>query len=136
LVNYHPVVIITERPISQQDYQKISSFSEVYCISDTLLSYKTFKLASVHAAKSICVLLNPSKNNEQFLDELMIDAEAITMIKFINKYLKRQRQMFSFSAPIALPFLSIEIVHTSNLKFVTLTGKEGSPTNHPLPHSH
>ncbi|KAF0718769.1 Aste57867_1502 [Aphanomyces stellatus] len=116
-----PIVIISQIPMTEKQHASIASFDRVYYLHGSPLHETVLREAGVFLAKSIVILSSCTQSatdDEQdlstdFIDQNMIDTDAITLHRFITEACESNCPMDS-----PLPTVVIELSRPSSLRFL------------------
>lgn len=111
------VVVMSPLMPSKHHYETMLHFPDVHFIHGSPTELHNLTRASVYTAHTVIILANlQGKTADQFRDPNMVDADAITTLKFVSDAI----QQSSVSAGMdQQPRVVTEIVQTSNLKYFT-----------------
>ncbi|KAH9100372.1 hypothetical protein LEN26_015893 [Aphanomyces euteiches] len=116
-----PIVIISQINITEKQHASIAMFEKVYYLRGSPLHETVLREASVFLAKSIVILSTCTQSaveedqdlTTDFIDQNMIDTDAITLHRFITEACESNCPM---DAP--LPTVIIELSRPSSLRFL------------------
>ncbi|RHY51768.1 hypothetical protein DYB34_008705 [Aphanomyces astaci] len=123
-----PIVVISQVPITEKQHASIAMFGHVYYIHGSPLHESVLREACLYYAKSIVIMSACTQNQqdvdgggrhphhvptEYFVDQNMIDTDAITLHRFITEACEINCPM---DAP--LPTVIIELSRPSSLRFL------------------
>ncbi|RHY15112.1 hypothetical protein DYB32_010789, partial [Aphanomyces invadans] len=106
------IVFIAPFAMSEHHYHSIGDSTAVYFVQGSPLS--SFDLHRIHIdTASAIIILAGSGSKRKYIDENMVDADAITTVRYIN-------EACSGSKP---PNLIVELVKATNVKFMNAAGR-------------
>ncbi|KAF0686077.1 Aste57867_22042 [Aphanomyces stellatus] len=124
--DHRAVVILSPTPLSEADFEGLDHVEQTYFVRGSPLS--SFDLQRVHitSAASVIVLATIG-NKREFYDENMVDADAITCVRFILEACSLRHKR--------APNLVVELVKHTNVRFLsmlvkTVSRKERRLTDH------
>ncbi|OQR89645.1 Voltage-gated Ion Channel (VIC) Superfamily [Thraustotheca clavata] len=121
LSNTIPIVIITPITITEKQHASIAAYDQVFYLQASPLHEITLREAQVYQAATIVILgscTRTSLDDDQeqsldFIDQNMIDTDAITLHRFITEACENNRTELG-----VIPKIIIELSRPSSLRFL------------------
>ncbi|KDO30049.1 hypothetical protein SPRG_05240 [Saprolegnia parasitica CBS 223.65] len=123
------IVIMSQHPMTEAQFKSIFWFtSTIYFYQGSALSASDLQRISIQLARAIIVLGAGSTDRKHYLDDNMVDADAITTVRYIVEACQRNK---------VKPNMVVELEKASNVKFLsrivqTHRGDPPSPTMSPV----
>ncbi|TMW66371.1 hypothetical protein Poli38472_004136 [Pythium oligandrum] len=117
-----PIVFLAPQLISEDDYAKIRCFPQVYFVLGSPVNFADLKRTRIESAVSVIILTRTTR--AMYTDPNMVDADAITTLRFIVEISQRTR----------MPNLVVELDRPSNVKLLSsLANDRRSSATYTLP---
>lgn len=107
------VVFLAPTVLSEFEYAKLSCFPRIYFVLGSPVNFADLKKTRIDTARSVLLLVRERKE-PQFSDPNMVDADAITTVRYIIEISQRTR----------IPNLVVELTKYSNVKLLTSIANE------------
>ncbi|RLN71750.1 hypothetical protein BBJ28_00026845, partial [Nothophytophthora sp. Chile5] len=102
-----PVVFLAAEVIGERQFARVCGFSDVYFVQGSPVNFTDLQKTSIRSACSVLILTQASES--QYSDPNMVDADAITIVRYIVEISQR----------IAMPNLVVELDKSSNVKLLS-----------------
>ncbi|KAF4322176.1 hypothetical protein BBO99_00002076 [Phytophthora kernoviae] len=102
-----PVVFLASTPIDEREFERLRGFCDVYFVQGSPVNFGDLKKTNIRSAISVLILTQASE--AQYSDPNMVDADAITIVRYIVEISQRTR----------MPNLVVELDKSSNVKLLS-----------------
>lgn len=106
------VVFLAPMVLDETDFAKLTGFPRIYYVAGSPVNFADLKKTRIAAARAVLILAHATES--QYTDPNMVDADAITTVRYIVEISQRLR----------LPNLVVELTKASNVKLLTSLANE------------
>ncbi|KAL4110706.1 hypothetical protein PRIC1_002396 [Phytophthora ramorum] len=101
------VVFLASKVIDELEFERLRGFCDVYFVQGSPVNFGDLKNTNIRSAISVLILTQASE--AQYSDPNMVDADAITIVRYIVEISQRTR----------MPNLVVELDKSSNVKLLS-----------------
>ncbi|POM70269.1 Calcium-activated potassium channel subunit alpha-1, partial [Phytophthora palmivora] len=101
------VVFLASDCIDEREFERLRGFCDVYFVQGSPVNFADLKKTNIRSAISVLILTQASE--AQYSDPNMVDADAITIVRYIVEISQRTR----------MPNLVVELEKSSNVKLLS-----------------
>ncbi|KAG7381861.1 hypothetical protein PHYPSEUDO_005517 [Phytophthora pseudosyringae] len=101
------VIFLASRCLDEREFERLRGFSDVYFVQGSPVNFGDLKKTNIRSAISVLILTQASE--AQYSDPNMVDADAITIVRYIVEISQRTR----------MPNLVVELDKSSNVKLLS-----------------
>lgn len=106
------VVFLSPAVIDEFEFSKLTSFTRIYFVLGSPVNFADLKKTRIDSARSVLILAHATET--KYADPNMVDADAITTVRYIVEISQRTR----------IPNLVVELTKSSNVKLLTSVANE------------
>ncbi|KAG6612479.1 Calcium-activated potassium channel subunit alpha-1 [Phytophthora cinnamomi] len=106
------IVFLASEVIDEREFERIRGFLDVYFVQGSPVNFGDLKKTNIRFAISVLILTQASE--AQYSDPNMVDADAITIVRYIVEISQRTR----------MPNLVVELDKSSNVKLLSSLANE------------
>jgi hypothetical protein len=101
------IVFLASSVIDEREFERLRGFCDVYFVQGSPVNFGDLKRTNIRSAISVLILTQSSE--AQYSDPNMVDADAITIVRYIVEISQRTR----------IPNLVVELDKSSNVKLLS-----------------
>ncbi|GMF45778.1 unnamed protein product [Phytophthora fragariaefolia] len=106
------IIFLASNCIDEREYERLRGFLDVYFVQGSPVNFADLKKTNIRWAISVLILTQASE--AQYSDPNMVDADAITIVRYIVEISQRTR----------MPNLVVELDKSSNVKLLSSLANE------------
>lgn len=106
------IVFLASDPIDEREYERLRGFIDIYFVQGSPVNFGDLKKTNIRFAISVLILTQASE--APYSDPNMVDADAITIVRYIVEISQRTR----------MPNLVVELDKSSNVKLLSSLANE------------
>ncbi|CEG44139.1 calcium-activated potassium channel subunit alpha [Plasmopara halstedii] len=111
------IVFLAADCLNEREFERLRGFSDVYFVQGSPVNFADLKKTNIRSAISVLILTQASE--AQYSDPNMVDADAITIVRYIVEISQRTR----------MPNLVVELDKSSNVKLLSSQANERRTTS-------